>query len=510
MPELAESQASSRTRVSGWVVLALWTLTFALALIGVGPWIGYAAEGIDRSQIPRTLALLTLPSLLAALVATILWAIGRTRRVTASPEGTRGLGRRRFLVGAATGAGGVLGGLVGTVLAAFLRPLGWMTVTAPNILSNTPKRDAEPRDAWRGARVQAYRRLGRTNFRVSDICLGSGRINLENDGEAIAREAIARGVNYFDTAPDYSGFGSELALGRAMKGRRNRMFLATKFCTKDGHLNTGASVAQYIAAIEGSLERLQTDYVDLVHIHSCDTVERLLDPNVHEAFDRLRQAGKVRFLGVSTHTPNLEQVATAALDDGRFDVMMLAYHHGAWPKLEKIVARAASQDVAVVAMKTLKGAKHRGLLERRDQADSYTQAAFKWVLSNSNVSCLVISFYEHPHLDEYLYASGKAPTQEDLALLQRYDELIAGKHCFAHCGACLGACPEQLAINDVLRHRMYFEDYGVQKEAMRLYSRLEKQADVCMGCSAPCLGACPYGIPIQERTIGAHRMLTFG
>ncbi len=57
---------------------------------------------------------------------------------------------------------------------------------------------------------------------------------------------------------------------------------------------------------------------------------------------------------------------------------------------------------------------------------------------------------------------------------------------------------------------MYFEDYGDQKEAMRLYSRLEKQADVCVGCSAPCLGACPHGVPIQERTIGAHRMLTFG
>ena len=228
------------------------------------------------------------------------------------------------------------------------------------------------------------------------------------------------------------------------------------------------------------------------------------------SFERLREQGKVRFLGVSTHTPNLEQVANAAIDDGRFDVMMLAYHHGAWPMLREIIDRAASKDIGVVAMKTLKGAKHRGLLELRDQADSYTQAAFKWVLADPSVSCLVISFYEFQHLDEYLFASGKRPTQADQALLKRYDQLIAGKHCFAQCGACLGSCPEQIAINDVLRHRMYFEDYGDQKEAMRLYSRLEKQADVCVGCSAPCLGACPHGVPIQERTIGAHRMLTFG
>jgi predicted aldo/keto reductase-like oxidoreductase len=212
---------------------------------------------------------------------------------------------------------------------------------------------------------------------------------------------------------------------------------------------------------------------------------------------------------VSTHTPNLETVADAALESNRFDVMMLSYHHGTWPRLGEIIDRAAQQDVGVVAMKTLKGAKHRGMAEFQGEADSFSQAAFKWVLSNPSVSCLVISFYEHQHLDEYINASGRSLTPKDLAVLRRYDELIAGKYCFNHCGTCLGSCPKSLRIDDVLRHRMYFEDYGDEKEAMRLYARLEKQADVCVGCSAPCNGACPHGVPIQERTIGAHRMLTF-
>jgi predicted aldo/keto reductase-like oxidoreductase len=295
-----------------------------------------------------------------------------------------------------------------------------------------------------------------------------------------------------------------------MKGHRDQMFVATKFCTPTGHLRHGVSTVQdYMEVVEGSLRRLQTDRVDLVHVHSCDSVERLLDPNAHEAFDRLKEQGKARFLGVSTHTPKLETVATAALDSKRFDVMMLAYHHGAWPQLAQIVERAHAEDVGIVAMKTLKGAKHRGLLEMRPEADSYTQAAFKWVLGNPHVSCLVISFFEPQHIDEYLYASGKKLTDADLALLERYDRLIAGKHCFPHCGVCLDSCPEKLAINDVLRHRMYFEDYRDEKEAMRLYSALGKQADVCVGCSAPCTGACPHGVPIQERTIETHRMLSF-
>jgi hypothetical protein len=233
-----------------------------------------------------------------------------------------------------------------------------------------------------------------------------------------------------------------------------------------------------------------------------------MDPNAHEAFDRLEEAGKVRFMGVSSHTPNLEAVMSAAVDSGRFHVIMPAYHHGAWPGLSKIIDRAHERGVGVVAMKTLKGAKHRGLLESREEADAYTQAAFKWVLANPNVSGLVVSFREPSNADEYLFASGKRPTTRDYASLARYDELIAGVHCYQGCGACLDACPEGLPIDDVLRYRMYFEDYRQEKEAMVLYSELKKGAEVCATCSAPCAGSCPYSLPIQERMTGAHEMLT--
>ena len=55
---------------------------------------------------------------------------------------------------------------------------------------------------------------------------------------------------------------------------------------------------------------------------------------------------------------------------------------------------------------------------------------------------------------------------------------------------------------------MYFEDYGDQKQAMQLYAALETKADVCINCDAPCTGACPEGINIRERMIGAHEKLT--
>jgi predicted aldo/keto reductase-like oxidoreductase len=494
------SRSNAGGGVSTATVAIAWALTLVLALVGFGPFVDQLVEGVVFAHLPRALALIAGLALVLSLGVTVAWA-RRFGEATETPHP----GRRRFLIGGAA----VAGGLLATLAATLVKVRGWVETTGPALAPDTPKQAPSSRSEWAGARVKEYRRLGRTGVEVSDISLGSSKIRGEQ-GERVAREAIERGVNYFDTAPDYSETGSETALGRAMEGKRDQMFVATKFCTPTGHLGAGASVEEYMGVVESSLKRLRTDYVDLVHIHSCNSLDRLLDPNVHEAFERLKQQGKARFLGFSSHTPELEAVTRAALDDGRIDVMMLAYHHGAWPQLAELIDAAAKKDVGVVAMKTLKGAKHRGLLDFRPQADSYTQAAFKWVLANLSVSALVISFSEFAHVDEYLHASGGKLTDADLALLGRYDELIAGTHCRQHCGACLSSCPESLPIDDVLRYRMYFEDYGDQKEAMRLYSRLDDKAGVCASCSAPCAGSCPVGIDIRERMTGAHDMLDFG
>ena len=491
------SDPNDRMAIPRWLPVLAWVVTIALFYGAVGGWVAERLSGNDVARLPRWPLWVSLASLLGSLAL-------QFACVRAGPKPADGSGgRRRFLAGLAAGGAGVFAALVAVVA----RNAGWLTTTGPAIWPRVQTQAPNPRPRWKGARVASYRRLGRTGFEVSDISLGSSRIR-GVVGERVARLAIERGVNYFDTSPDYAETGSERVLGRAMKGRRDEMFVATKFCTPNGNLPAGTPVADYIAAVEGSLERLQTDRVDLVHIHSCDTLDRLLDPNVHEAFDRLKEQGKARFLGFSSHTPNLEQVTAAAIESGRFDVMMLAYHHGAFPGLSGLIDRGHAAGMGVVAMKTLKGAKHQGLLESRSQQDSYTQAAFKWVLANPAVSCLVVSFHQPAHVDEYLHASGQRPGAGDRAILDRYDEGIAGTHCYPHCGACLDHCPEGLPIHDVLRFRMYFEDYGDEREAMRQYARLDVRADVCTGCAAPCANACPFGVPIPERTRDTHRLLT--
>ncbi|MBY0401609.1 aldo/keto reductase [Myxococcota bacterium] len=533
--EHAQQKASSaRSRsLRAWAIVLVGALVAGYAISG--EYLYHAVIGLDASAFPagewvqRTLAPAApnaVGGAVAALVSLLVISLtggflfvwlrrgavsgeAATEEMSAPPPRAR----RAFLAGSAAGLGALVSGATG-MLANSLFGVGkpgdgWLSV-GQQVNSNEGVVKTHPKweDAWRGARVQAYGRLGRTEWRVSDTVLGAGRLQGDQAWK-IVKTAFERGVNYVDTAPDYSTAGSEIAVGRALREiPRDQIFLATKFCTPIGHLPEGTPVARYEEVVNESLARLGTDYVDLVHVHSCDETGRLMDPNVHEAFDRLKQAGKVRFLGVSTHTPRLVEVANRAIDSGRFDVMMLAYHHGIWPLLPSIIDRAHDeQDMGIVAMKTLKGAKHRNL-EGFHDANSYAQAALKWVHENPKVSCAVISFFELQHVDEYLYASGGRLAQADREILRRYDQEIVGSYCAPHCGACLSSCPEGVPIHDVLRHRMYFEDYHAERDAMALYAKLPVNASACIGCSAPCLGSCPLGIAIPERTQGAHALLT--
>jgi len=375
------------------------------------------------------------------------------------------------------------------------------------LVPSAPTEADSVRPEWIGSTVKSYRPLGRTGWKMSDISFGSAHVT---DADVV-RAAIDRGVNYIDTSPDYSDAASERVVGAAIKGHRDKVFVASKFCTSSGHLPADAPVETIVQAVEASLGRLGTDYLDLCHIHACNDLDRLMAPTFHEAFDRLRAQGKVRFLGVSSHTPELETVMRHAVDSGRFDVIMAAYNFRNWPELSEIIARAHEKGVGFVAMKTLKGAYHTVLSDfTPDEKNSFTQAAFKWVSSNDNVSGLVVSMSKMSHLDEYLYASGKKAAPQDLSVLEKYDRAVAREYCRPGCGQCLSACPASVPIDDILRYTMYHDGYRSVRVARAKYARLPaaSRADRCLSCSAPCQGACPFELPIHAKLVRAHQLLS--
>ena len=416
----------------------------------------------------------------------------------ANDKGAPGVSRRKLLRRAA-----IFGAAV-PVAAGWYKV--WKNRSYLFLMRDAPTQAEHANPAWQGAAVRTYRPLGNTGIQMSDISFGGAGIS---DSDVVAR-AVERGINYFDTSPDYSQTGSEQVIGRALKPHRDKVYIASKFCTGAGHLPKDTPVADIIAAVEGSLQRLQTDYLDVCIIHEVNDLDRLMAPTFHEAYDRLREQGKVRFLGVSSHTPNLEEVMRHAVDSGRFHMLLVAHNFNSWPDLTTIFRDAKQRGVGVVAMKTLKGAHATVLKNFSDPSQAFSQAAFKWVLSNPNVSGLVVSIRNAEQIDEYLFASGQKVTDADVALLERYDQLVARDYCRPGCGACLDHCPYGVPVDDIFRYAMYFENYGRHDDARRKYAALpaEHSASRCLTCPAPCQAACPFEIPIRSKLTGFHSLLT--
>lgn len=149
-----------------------------------------------------------------------------------------------------------------------------------------------------------YRLLGRTGVSVSEICLGTmmfGGPTDEAESTRIIHAALDAGINFVDTADMYSTGKSEEVTGRALQGRRDNVILATKACNVMGpdRNQQGLSRRWLMRALDDSLRRLGTDYIDLYYVHKPDPTvpwEETL-----RTLDDMVRAGKVRYTAVSNH-----------------------------------------------------------------------------------------------------------------------------------------------------------------------------------------------------------------
>lgn len=362
--------------------------------------------------------------------------------------------------------------------------------------------------------VKRYQEIGSTGLKMSDISCGTGKL----PSASMVLRAVDRGINYFDTAPDYGK--SEEYIGEAMgKIQRDKIILASKFCAPEpypSHLPHKSVKKDYIAAVEGSLKRLKTDYLDFVFVHAigekgkdlAEEKKRLLDPDMLAAFDELKKAGKARYLAVSSHGPNnMEDLLMAAVQSGHFHMIMPSFNFMKFSRLPEVMKEAKKRGVGVIGMKTLAGAKDMSF---DSKGQEFAPAAFKWVLSHPEVSGLVVTMKSVANLDEYLPASGEKFTRADQEVLNRYAELYGTAYCRTGCGQCQASCPKGISIASTLRFQMYFKDYGMEKRAMEHYARLHANAAGCFGCdSQSCGSACPYGLQVADLMREAHDTLSF-
>lgn len=170
-----------------------------------------------------------------------------------------------------------------------------------------------------------YKLLGSSDLKISEIAFGAMSLQgSDADNAALIQQALAAGINYFDTADLYDKGANEITLGKALQGKRKEVIIATKAGNQwrpDGSGWDWNPRKEYIlSAVEGSLQRLQTDYIDLYQLHG-GTLEDNIDETI-EAFERLQEQGKIRYYGISSIRPN---VIRAYVERSRIVSVMMQY-----------------------------------------------------------------------------------------------------------------------------------------------------------------------------------------
>lgn len=339
-----------------------------------------------------------------------------------------------------------------------------------------------------------YRTLGRTGLKITTVSFGA---MLTPEAEVI-RIALEHGVNYVDTARKYMDGKNEEIVAKALKGRRDKVYVATKT------LPTSKKKEEIIRDVEMSLRSLQTDHVDIIQLHNLVGKERIFIPETREALVRLREQGKVRFFGVTTHK-NQAEVLNALVDDPDrfFDTALVAYNFKSEQAVADAIARAAQARVGIIAMKTQAG----GYVTDALGPVSPHQAALKWALQNTHITAAIPGMRDLAELREDIAVMGKSFGNADERILRRYNAAVQSYYCH-FCGKCEAACPRGVAISTINRSLMYAEGYKSSELARSTYREIPVSASAssCLDCSG-CIARCVNGLNIAAKMERARKLL---
>lgn len=283
--------------------------------------------------------------------------------------------------------------------------------------------------------------LGRTGLTVSVACLGGGGASkLGQSGGAtfahsvdVVKTALDAGVNFVDTAAIYK---TEPIVGEAIKGRpRDSIVISTKnLITRPGsdeHGDDFVTPAEYKVAVERSLKRLGTDYVDIFHLHGilASQYRRCIDDFL-PVVQKLREEGKVRFIAISErfYRDTWHEMLKLALNDDHFDVMMIGLNMINQSALRDILPAARKKGVGIQSMHAVRGKLAsrdgvRALIEavvgsgEVDAADVDSNDPLGFVLNESGASSIVEACYRFnrhaPGCDTVLTGTGNIAHLKD-------------------------------------------------------------------------------------------------
>jgi hypothetical protein len=347
------------------------------------------------------------------------------------------------------------------------------------------------------------RTLGATGIELPVVSMGV----MNADMPGLVRAAYDLGVRHFDTAANYQFGRNETMVGSVIRelGARGEVTIATKGHTRQQRrgLSAADSKKKLLAAFEGSLRRLATDYVDMLYIHDVSSPEDMNEPGAIEALEEFRRSGRARFVGVSTHT-NMADVLDEAARGGFFDVVLASYNFTMADdkKLEGALRNAAAKGVGVIGMKTLAGGDRLPNDDTRAKwsRETITRACFKWALRDERVTTVIPGFTTREQLElDFSVARDLALTADEKRFLADKKAKLGMGFC-RQCGACLASCPRGADVPTLVRTHMYAAQYGNLLAAREALDAIEpgRGVEACRSCG-DCEARCAHAVDIPRR-----------
>ncbi len=322
-----------------------------------------------------------------------------------------------------------------------------------------------------------YVTFGKTGLKVSR--LGFGGIPIQKVDAATTRKLVetmvARGINYIDTARGYTV--SEIFLGEALEGYRDKFILATK--------SMAVTKEAMSSDIETSLKNLRTDYIDLYQVHnpSQAALETILAPGgALEALLEAKAMGKIGHIGLTAHTT---EIFEKALEFDWVETIMFPYNP-VETQGEALIRKCAEKNIGFIVMKPLAG----GNIED-------ATLALRYICANPAVSVVIPGMYDVAEIEQNLAAVlDTAPlSTEELDKIECIRKELGQNFC-RRCNYCQ-PCSVGINISGILIAKGYYDRYGLAEYGKGRYASYNPPASACIDCGI-CETRCPYNLPIRE------------
>ncbi|MDK2586506.1 aldo/keto reductase [Romboutsia sedimentorum] len=320
------------------------------------------------------------------------------------------------------------------------------------------------------------RLLGKTNMNIKRVGFGGIPIQriTQDDTFKVIDELEKQGINFIDTARGYTV--SEEYIGNALKGKRDKFFIATKSMSRDyeGMKND----------IQISLSNLKTDCIDLYQIHNLKSEEydTIFDDNkAYRALLEAKNSGKIKHIGITSHSLETMQ---KAVEDDKFATIQFPYNI-VEDQADEVFRKANERGIGVIVMKPLAG----GALDD-------ATLAIKYILSKDYIDVAI------PGMDSIEQVNQNVSVLEDLQLTKSDNDKIQqirnslGKRFCRRCEYCL-PCPVGVNIPTNFLLEGYYTRYNLKEWAVERYEAISGKANECINCGL-CETKCPYELPIRD------------